>query len=688
MTRRTRSMLASMVVIAGALVPIATTSSSYAGPVKCAEGDFSPDGRVFPEPLVSNTFVAFDEFECAIRHLEQKFPDLIQVTSIGKSQGGSEIYDVILTNEKVTTPKQKLLIVNSIHGNEPGGREGGMRVIEDWVDPRFDGEADWVVDGLNSFVVHNIFPNPDGWVAGDIASDEQGAGVLAARGNDNGRDLNRQFPVTGYIYEPNGTLQEAESQAVMAKLFDKKGWYLGTDNHGQGPDTYGAAGLQIVGQFDFQKSETLARYADAISDAFAENNVLSSLETLNNATGQDLGAYHWGTLYDMLGYSASGSMIDYYNTADGLDGTGYATELTAGAEVNLAVWPRPLAQLWVDLIRAINDTMLKQALIKQRYTFGVGGSVGYVFDPEVIRDDDASKAGPEDAGALQKPYAVTRMKFFSDLNRYADRPLTSVRVGDIVASGGRTLDRFDSLVLADDAMPEAADADAYFAAIKAWVSRGGNLVVTDAAAPAMQSIGLLPNDEDVIRMDGQYVGSVEFATRDHPLAKGLRGVARQTYDSVPIGFAFPPGGLNCPNWSVSTAAWEAAGGEVVGHLATGAATPPDTTRTTYGQAKLGDGMVRFIGALLPQPTEAFLHPYGLQNYAVTYTGYTVLQNSLDYDAPGLGSAAAAPRPAPAPAPAPVPAPLPATGLPLGVGLVALATLAASWTGRRFARSKQ
>ncbi|HVF20669.1 MAG TPA: M14 family zinc carboxypeptidase [Mycobacteriales bacterium] len=687
--RRPKALLCAAALAGAALLPLA--APSQAGPVMCADGDVSPDGRIFPEPLVSNTYLAYDEFECAVRHLEETFPDRVEVTTIGKSFDGHEIYDILITDETVKTPKQKLLIVNSIHGNEPGGREGGVRVMEDWVDPRFDGEADWVIEGLKKFVVHFVFPNPDGWVAGDVTTDESsGAGTSAQRGNGNGRDLNRQFPVTGYIYEQNATLEEPETKAIMAKLFHEKGWYLGTDNHGQGPDTYGAAGLQIVGQFDFQKSETLARYADAISDAFAENNVLSSLETLNDSTGQDLGAYHWGTLYDMLGYSASGSMIDYYNTADGLDGTGYATELTVGSEINKLTWPRPLAQLWVDLIRAINDTMLKQALVEQRFTFPVGGSVGYVFDPEVVRDDDANKAGPEDAGVLQKPYAVTRMKFFSDLNKYASRDLTSVRVSDIVATKGRTLDRFDSLVLADDPMPESADADLYYAALKAWVQRGGNLVVTDAAASAMQEIGLLPFDEDVIRMDGQYVGSVEMATRDHPLAEGLRGVARQTYDSVPIGFAFPPAGLNCPNWSVLTTAWEAAGGEVVGHLATGASTPPDTTRTTYGQAKYGEGMVRFIGALLPQPTEAFLHPYGLQNYAVTYTGYTLLQNSLDYDSPTLGGAAPAPaptepKPAPQPNPAPRPTPLPATGLPTTVGLIALASLGSAWTVRRCAR---
>jgi hypothetical protein len=105
---------------------------------------------------------------------------------------------------------------------------------------------------------------------------------------------------------------------------------------------------------------------------------------------------------------------------------------------------------------------------------------------------------------------------------------------------------------------------------------------------------------------------------------------------VPIGFAFPPAGENCPNWTIDQAAWEKAGGTTVATNGTG--------RTAYGELGLGKGKVRFLGAVLPQPTEEFFHPYGLQNYAVTYTGYTLLQNMLAYDAPGLGAAAAGGRP--------------------------------------------
>ena len=38
--------------------------------------------------------------------------------------------------------------------------------------------------------------------------------------------------------------------------------------------------------------------------------------------------------------------------------------------------------------------------------------------------------------------------------------------------------------------------------------------------------------------------------------------------------------------------------------------------------------VRIIGGLLPNPSGAFDHPFGVANYAVTYTGYTLIENAL------------------------------------------------------------
>ena len=122
-------------------------------------------------------------------------------------------------------------------------------------------------------------------------------------------------------------------------------------------------------------------------------------------------------------------------------------------------------------------------------------------------------------------------------------------------------------------------------------------------------------------MAKHYVGFVDFGDRSHPLNAGLRGVASQTYDTVPIGYQFGRRENCAPNWKVDSAAWEA-GGRHDRSARTASA------QTIYGELPLGKGRVRFLGALLPDPTEEFYHPYGLQNYAVTYTGYTLLQNML------------------------------------------------------------
>ncbi|MGH2837309.1 MAG: M14 family zinc carboxypeptidase, partial [Thermoleophilaceae bacterium] len=283
--------------------------------MKCTEDASTPDGRVFPEADASTNFLRIDEFECGVALLQSRYPELIEIRTIGKSKGERPVYDIVLTDEGAVEDKQKLLVVSSIHGDEVGGREGGARVIEDMLDPQLLRNAGnpWVQQVLEQYELHFLFPNPDGWAKGDVIGSYE-PGVLATRGNDNGRDLNRQFPVKGWIDFDNEPLAEPEGNAVMEALFSQDDWYLGTDNHGQGPDSYAAAGLQIVGQFDYQKSETLARFADGITESMKSYGVLGDLEDLRESTGQDLGSYHWGTLYDMLGYSASGSMIDYYNT--------------------------------------------------------------------------------------------------------------------------------------------------------------------------------------------------------------------------------------------------------------------------------------------------------------------------------------------------------------------------------------
>jgi hypothetical protein len=595
-------------------------------PVKCSPTDVTVDDRVFPEPSVSVGFLRLPDFECGMELLASQHPDLIEMVSLGKSQAGHEVWDVRLTDATVEGPKERLLVVNSIHGNEIGAREGAARQIEDLVDPRFEAEEEWVKEVLATHVIHFVFPNPDGWVAGDVYGAE-GSGLAWTRANDGRRDLNRNFPVSGWISPANGPLDQPESVLVDDLLQSYDTWTLGTDNHGQimqPEQPTAASGLQIVGQFDYQKSETLARFGDAINDAMAEYGVLEVLEELNQGTDGTVAPYRWGTLYDILGYSASGSLIDYYNTVDGIGGTGFATELSISnyPAANAGFPLQLMNQVWVDSVRAINSTMFKQAIDPVEFTFPLGGEVAYVHDPAVVTSADGIRfeTPPEHLERWgQADYEVTRMRFFTDLDAHASGPVVPLTVEEVLADPA-VLDAYDSLVLSDEVMPGEGDLGTWATTLDGWVEAGGNLVLLDGAARLLPQLGIVP--DDAVTVAKHYVGAVaDFTDPGHPLNAGLRGIASQTYDTVPIGYRFGSAAQNsAPNWKVRQADWEAAGGFTAGTNGSG--------QTIYGELPRGEGKISFLGALLPQPTDEFYHPFGLQSYAVTYTGYTLLENML------------------------------------------------------------
>ena len=64
---------------------------------------------------------------------------------------------------------------------------------------------------------------------------------------------------------------------------------------------------------------------------------------------------------------------------------------------------------------------------------------------------------------------------------------------------------------------------------------------------------------------------------------------------------------------------------------------------------------RVIGALLPMPTEDYFHPEGLADYSVTYAGFQVFQNAIDYTNHGRTTVGGTKTVRPSPG-------LPATGL--------------------------
>lgn len=86
------------------------------------------------------------------------------------------------------------------------------------------------------------------------------------------------------------------------------------------------------------------------------------------------------------------------------------------------------------------------------------------------------------------------------------------------------------------------------------------------------------------------------------------------------------------------------------------------------------GRIGILGAVLPDPTEEYYHPFGLQNYAVTYTGYTLLKNHLAWTRPSLVQSQAAANARTASTIA--------GGALSGWTLIGLGLLAGAWPGRK------
>jgi hypothetical protein len=198
-----------------------------------------------------------------------------------------------------------------------------------------------------------------------------------------------------------------------------------------------------------------------------------------------------------------------------------------------------------------------------------------------------------------------------------------------------------------------AEKDQWAAKLREYVNDGGNLVLTDGALRLLPELSGIP--DKAINRQTVYAGQTAFATAegkstvddrlarnvDQPGARFNDGQRRQMYEPTPLGFAIQdPGGgdqSNAVQYDVDKAEWEKAGGRTAGTSADAGDRDAQAvySRVTLGELKRGKGQIRIAGALLPQPTEKFDHPLGLEPYAVTYTGYIVVRNLFDTTARGL-----------------------------------------------------
>lgn len=626
-------------------------------------------------------------------------PDLKRTYDPADTGDGREIQVLKVTDNLVPDEGKKSLMFSlSVHGTEGGGREGGPRVAEDLAMAAVNGGkiADGydnytsttgktaklnsyeVRDVLAQEVVYFVSMNPDGWAMGDLWN--KPAPGLFNRGNQLGTDLNRQMPTIGSINPSRNPGQETETlygRKLMSDVAAKSPGGLmshGADIHGELTSQAYVDIMYPAGQFTSVDHRRLMSIAERTKSAidktlFAGIQDLIEEQTGGNdaegpgkdtTTGTGLASVptmpaHWATVWDTLGYTDTGFIGDYMATDVAATGMDY--EFFLNHIVPEKTWNVYLQENFINGTRALVKTAMAYALYQDEefnednVVVDTGGGVpGYVVNPDTVSSTDengvGTRPGPKRDGigadgqpVAQRPYEVTNQQFFRDTNQVLSKPFAPLASAD-VANDPATLRAVDSLVLADVALPQdtegrPVDAAAYYANIKDWVGRGGNLILTDRALKTLETMKIMPaGSVKDIKTYQPYANITDFS---NPMVEGLRPNARQLVEAAILGYGI--GNNASPMTVVAKTAWEAAGGRTVGTTGNNAGTSDDGSQVSIGELELGRGTIRILGAALPMPTEANDHRFGLRNYGLTYTGLFIMENSLHHDARGLGEGA-------------------------------------------------
>ena len=682
--RRLQTLVALLALVAVAAVPAIATTPSAEAPLAAASLVEEPDpNRVFQEPLLSTDYVQYtpdpvtgeSQYLSGLAELQRRYDDVIDITPIGelvgapelKSAGGREIPVVEITDESVPDKgKIDLYFSMSIHGLERAGLEGGVRFIEDIAKAFYterDGGADYILSNgdpgtefyremtatevLQTARLVFVNLNPDGWSDGDRAN---GPSAGFKRGNDGISDLNRQWPTLGWARSSGSqyeTMSQPEAQAGR-KLIEE---YLGVpegaaDLHGEVGDDVLLAIMFPAGQFDPLQLQKQFQLASSIKHNVNNSvhpgaaGVLSSspLPPVSDIKPQPA-EFH--TAFDAIGYDDAGFKGDYLVQQGILE---MDHEYIFSNLVPNNVWIPELTQIHVDTTRELLKATIVTTIQEHEiaYTADLGGTVGYIRNPEVLRHTDPGVPEPP-FDFEQQPYESSSMQYYEDLSKYvAPGSRLQGLNANAVASGG-LLKAIDTLVITDRDVPTYVDGngdivpvdrEAFWGAVREFAEAGGNVVLTDRAVQGVVDLGLVP-DGSVTGLK-QYAGQITEIDREHPLLAGVNGIVGQTYFEVPLGY--PVTRDSAPAWGVAEDAWDAAGGTIAAYLgsdyydglvASAKVEVPGTGEAVgLGTAPLGDGQVTIFGAILPDASQAEPHTQGLADYAVTYGGNAILVNAL------------------------------------------------------------
>ncbi len=611
-------------------------------------------GRIFPDALETNDFISYREAWAGLAVLDERHPDLMEVHVVGESFGllnritGNrdrfEVFIVEVTNEASAIPyevKAKTAFIMSVHGNEKGGREGGLRAIEDLVSGKgIVSEVPGLAAMLDSQVVVFAFPNADGWVHDEAeyftgqpcTSVPFACGGGFTRENGDGVDLNRQDATVGYLDQsPKAyrTYEQPEIHAISGFLRNLTNVVAGVDHHGMLEHDNFVAIMVKDGERTQQEIVENERLAEAVKTRMNANPYYAAFQDVPEIAdawgGGDFA--EWMTTYDAIGYSASGTGGGFVVQDIGLNAPGFTVEMAYNHIAFDDKYPGAGQFMNAYHVRATRDmviSFMEFASEKTMVSYAASASGGRVavLDTDYLAtnagDDLSSLSGwftetdaDDDLDILHNVFESSPREFWNDFEGYAATGLLDRydSAADLVAGLGSVA----TVVIPGSAVAKLTDDEASTAALKAWTEAGGNLVLTDDALQLLEALGLVK--AGAVKRIQSYSGHSDVADYTHPFIAGVRGGPRQTFDPNPLGFA-PD---TSPVWVVAAGSFD---GDVVGSAA---------GDVNLGELKVGSGTVRIFGAILPDATTSTPHPYGLDGYSVTIFGNQVLMNLMNLE---------------------------------------------------------
>jgi hypothetical protein len=393
----------------------------------------------------ATTFISYDEAIGGLTYLEERYPDFVELYKLdedfadvlddaqgdGFSAGlatttqprsSAPLYLVRVTDETVPLDEKKLFAVSlSIHGIERAGIEGGLRAAEDLATWGAEAPEQRIMETLDDSLpvgevlktsaVYFILANPDGWRRGDLST----GGPAFSRYNGNGVDLNRDWPAMGYTYTPYTAWSEPESRSfgkVLKSIRSK--WDGGLDLHGQQDADSFSFTLLRSSQRDYAENQRMLQYVSgAWQDAEARLSWSTLIRPNDNKDANDPRLYgvKWGTTWDTIGYTNTGSISNWFDDDLGLGADAISNEMSFSHVTNCGTgncFIPEIEQLHVDGNKSLIYGLINYTLLPEDDQMRWTGKAAYVdHGKRLTRKPDINVVPTEPVNQDQQPFSMT-----------------------------------------------------------------------------------------------------------------------------------------------------------------------------------------------------------------------------------------------------------------------------------------